>query len=149
MAVPAGAQSNASLEPLETYTLYGMHGNFLGSTIAPDGCNMKGDGKPEVLLSDWGWKRNGNQVGAAYIVSWEDFAKAEKKPLPIDDQDLGVTRIEHDTQLQAPMLGFESACLGNINGDQYDDAILSSHQKTDAPPVIFGQEDLDLSLIHI
>lgn len=141
VAAPAGAQSNASLEPLETYTLYGAPGNFLGATMSQTGCNMLGDETPEVFVTDWNWVRNGKKIGAGYGVTWENFKAAAEKPQPIDDEDVGVVRIENDSRSNSS-IGFSAACLGDTNGNGFDDIVMNDFQASTAT-VVFGDEDLD------
>lgn len=141
VAVPAGAQSNASLEPLETYTLYGAPGNFLGATMSQTGCNMLGDETPEVFVTDWNWVRNGKKIGAGYGVTWENFKAAAEKQQPIDDEDVGVVRIENDSRSNSS-IGFSAACLGDTNGNGFDDIVMNDFQASTAT-VVFGDEDLD------
>lgn len=145
--VQAEAQTKSGLKPLHTYSLLGAPGNTLGASMAGSGCNMLGDTRPEVFVQDWGWERKDKTLGAGYAVTWENFKKAKDEPQFIDDEDNGVVRIEQSTEYDMSLMGFEVACLGDTNGNGFDDAIFTDYINSSAP-VVFGSENLDTTSLE-
>lgn len=115
--------------------------------MAPTGCNLLGDGRPELFVQDWMWQREGKRLGAGYGVTWENFKQAGDGSKPIDDEDLGVVRLEQSTQYQSSLMGFSVACLGDTNGNGYDDVVFSDYINSVAP-VVFGDKNLDTTSLQ-
>ena len=142
-ATAAGAPDGDSpLAPKAVYTLTGQPGSGLGADTAVAGCDVNGDGKPEVVGTSWWWSRGRHaRIGAAYTVGWPTW-KTATSPQPIDDEDLGARRVEGSVDSPIGLFAFSTDCLGDTNGDGVDDMVFSDYAMHRAV-VVYGDKKFE------
>lgn len=121
--------------PTEILTWEGTSETSLGSWLSTNPCDVTGDGKPDLVTSDWMWERGPRGgIGTAYVLPNTPSLQTGF----IDDPDTGVRRVEGPEGTK--LTGFTVECLGDVNGDGKDDIGISDFFKGRLW-VVFGDAD--------
>ena len=122
--------------PAELLRYVGDASSATGSALANGTCDVNGDEADDLVVGAWFWdKAPTNNIGAAYVLL--GGAGVQGKPLA-DPAAAGAVRIDGPAVANSTV-GFAVGCLGDVNGDGFDDIAISHYidQKTF---VVFGAE---------
>lgn len=140
MALPAqNAQAQPSPEtggPAELLRFTGDPSSATGNAVSNGVCDVNGDGVDDAVVGAWFWdKGSTNNVGAAYVVLGGKDARGGDLA---DPAAAGAVRIDGYKANDA--VGFSVGCLGDVNGDGYDDFGIGDYINNRAF-VIFGAKN--------
>lgn len=117
-ALPGAAAPESDPAPGALRVWTGAEDSTVGTAIASESCDVTGDGKPDLLTSDWLWERAPyGQIGAVYVIP-NGTPSGD-----LDDPTTGITRIE-GLQREDVSVGFRLNCAGDVNGDGFDDVLI-------------------------
>lgn len=135
-ALPAQADpSPRGAGPAELLRYVGDPVSATGSAISNGPCDVNGDRRDDAVVGAWGWDKGVNNVGAAYVVLGDDSARGGSLG---DPSGVGAVRI--DGYQEGDATATSVACLGDVNGDSYDDIGIGDWVNNRAF-VIFGAEE--------
>ncbi|MBN8865944.1 MAG: FG-GAP repeat protein, partial [Solirubrobacterales bacterium] len=133
--------------PTELVRYHGDGSSATGAALAnAERCDVNGDGLDDAVVGAWFWdKAPLSNIGAAYVIPGTDSAKGGSLNNPAA---AGAVRID-GPQIANAFVGFAVGCLGDVNGDGFDDIGISYYTAQKAY-VVFGAEDftaVDLGLL--
>ncbi|WP_300679283.1 VCBS repeat-containing protein [Nocardioides sp.] len=141
-AAAFAADPAASTTPATHLLAYsGESGGAIGALSATS-CDVNGDGLDDTVAGDQNWNRPGyDQVGAGYV-----FLGSESPSTgDVADPTSGAIRIDGPSIVpptSKPWVGGSVSCLGDINGDGYDDLALGSTGRGFAQvAIVLGQKE--------
>ena len=105
-----------------------------GNSVSNGDCDVNGDDFNDAVVGAWFWdKAPTNNIGAAYVLfGGKGVAGGDLS----DPADVGAVRIDGPSVASASV-GFSVGCLGDVNGDGYDDLGVGDYLENRAI-VIFG-----------
>ncbi|HEX5609132.1 MAG TPA: integrin alpha [Solirubrobacterales bacterium] len=132
------AASAAAESPFTLQRWIGPNSSATGASLGTGECDVNGDGLDDALVNTWFWDKPTptgtiNNVGGAFVV----FGKRE-----IAGGDLvppassGAVRID-GPPIANSFAGFAVACIGDINGDGFEEVAIS-HFDAEKAYVVFG-----------
>lgn len=127
----APAEDGAGSDALRVWT--GPQGSTVGTAITAESCDFTGDGRPDLITSDWLWERAPfEDIGAVYVIP------NGTESGQLDDPTTGITRIE-GPQREGVSVGFRINCAGDVNGDGFDDVLVDEGDSSRVW-VVFGTD---------
>lgn len=124
------APASAAPETLPVTALEwaGESGGMFGTAASRSSCDVNGDGTADTVIGDWGWDRPGaSNVGAAYVLTGRAALDGGEVGDPTDS---GAIRIDGPSSPSSALVGWSVSCLGDVNGDGFDDLALGSGSRT-------------------
>lgn len=139
--------SLASAAPTELIRYHGDGSSATGAALANAGrCDVNGDGYSDAVVGAWFWdKAPLSNIGAAYVILGSPGPKGGSLNNP---SSADAVRIDGPSVANA-FVGFAVGCLGDVDGDGYDDVGIS-HYTAQKAFVVFGDEEfspVDLGLL--
>jgi hypothetical protein len=140
-------QAFAAGQPSELLRYHGDGSSATGAALgSSDKCDVNDDDFEDAVVGAWFWDKAplGN-IGAAYVILGSEDANGGSLNNPTDRN---AVRIDGPSTANA-FVGFAVGCLGDVNGDGFDD-IAISHYTAQKAYVVFGAEDftaVDLGLL--
>lgn len=121
----AGAQSAvAADDPASQIFWRGEASSATGSSMSSSPCDVDGDERDDIVVGSWFWdKAPDSNVGGAYVLLGADDPQGGDLA---DPAGAGAVRIDGPRRSGA-VTGFSTSCLGDIDGDGYDDIALSEY----------------------
>lgn len=114
----------------------GDNSSATGAAISNGQCDVNGDGRDDAVVGAWFWDKGAaNNVGAAYVLLGSTEAQAK---VLADPAAAGAVRI--DGYKAGDSVGISVGCLGDVNGDGFDDIGIGDYINNRAF-VIFGAEN--------
>lgn len=142
------AADAAEAEPPSQFQLdwQGESGGALGYASSRVGCDVNGDGFSDTVSGDWGWDRPGYaNTGAGYVLLGSaGIVGGATETGGIANPDSGAVRIDGPsvTVTGGAWVGWSVSCLGDVNGDGYDDIALGSGSRNyQQVSIILGRAD--------
>jgi len=137
----------ASAAPTELLRYYGDGSSATGAALGnAKKCDVNGDGYDDAVVGAWFWdKAPLSNIGAAYVILGSEDPKGGSLNSPAA---ANAVRID-GPELANAFVGFAVGCLGDVNGDGFDDVGIS-HYTAQKAYVVFGAEDfsgVDLGLL--
>jgi len=137
----------ASAAPTELLRYYGDGSSATGAALGnAEKCDVNGDGFDDAVVGAWFWdKAPLANVGAAYVILGSENPQGGSLNNPAAAH---AVRIDGPAVANA-FVGFAVGCLGDVNGDGFDDVGIS-HYTAQKAYVVFGAEDftpVDLGLL--
>lgn len=121
--------------PAELLRLTGDPSSATGNAVSNGVCDVNGDDLDDAVVGAWFWDKGAtSNVGAAYVVLGGEDARGGDLA---DPASAGAIRI--DGYKANDSVGFSVGCLGDVNGDGFDDFGIGDYINNRAF-VIFGAE---------
>lgn len=136
-ALPAQAlPSPETGGPAELLRYTGDPASGTGNAVSNGVCDVNGDGVDDAVVGAWFWDKGAtSNVGAAYVVLGGESASGGDLA---DPTAAGAVRIDGYKANDA--VGFSVGCLGDVNGDGFDDFGIGDYINNRAF-VIFGAKN--------
>ncbi len=124
-----------ALDGSNGFRLDGASGDYSGSSVSDAG-DVNGDGFGDVIIGAQISEQNGHNSGTSYVV----FGKGSdfNAVLELDNLD-GSNGFQLTGSYEGDQLGFSVSGAGDVNGDGFDDVIVSSAPYDDSCYVVFGK----------
>lgn len=124
----------------------GESGGTLGYASSRVACDVNADGYGDTVTGDWGWDRPGyTNTGAAYVLlGGPNAVGGESASGGIANPDSGAVRIDGPAVAvsSGAWIGWAVSCLGDVNGDGYDDIALGSGNRAyQKVTIVLGKKD--------
>lgn len=129
LALPSGAagatdSARADAPPVSDVTWRGEPSSGTASTMSSTPCDVNADGFDDAVVGAWFWDKGAlSNIGGGYVLLGS--ADPEGGDLT-DPTSAGAVRIDGPDRAGATV-GFSVSCLGDVNGDGYDDIALSEY----------------------
>ncbi|MFC5010537.1 Ig-like domain repeat protein [Nocardioides plantarum] len=134
-----GAGRAAALGPTELLRWQGDVSSATGNALATGRCDVDGDDRADLVVGAWFWdKAPLTNVGATYVILGADDVHGASLSSP---SAAGAVRIDGPAVASATT-AFAVGCLGDVNGDGFDDLGISYYVAQKAY-VVLGSEDFD------
>ncbi|MFT4264789.1 MAG: Ig-like domain repeat protein [Nocardioides sp.] len=134
---PAADAADTDGRPTELLRWQGDVSSATGAALAQGPCDVNGDGYDDTTVGAWFWdKADKSNIGATYVLLGSDHVNGTSLANPTT---AGAVRIDGPETANA-FTGFAVGCLGDVNGDGYDD-IGISHYTAEKVYVVLGAED--------
>ena len=136
-ALPAQADpSPATGGPAELLRFVGDPDSGTGNSLGSGPCDVDGDGFDDAVVASWFWDRGETaaNMGAAYVL----LGGADANGASLADPS-SADAVRIDGPEAGAAVAFSVACLGDVNGDGFDDIAIGDYVKNRAF-VIFGAE---------
>lgn len=137
-ALPAQSLPDPSTGgPAELLRLVGDPSSATGNAVSNGACDVNGDGDDDAVVGAWFWDKgaSGANMGAAYVL----LGGADAHGASLADP-TGADAVRIDGPAADAKVGFSVGCLGDVNGDGYDDIGIGDYLQNRAF-VIFGAAD--------
>lgn len=135
-ALPAHADpSPATGGPAELLRFVGDPASGTGNAVSNGPCDVNGDGADDAVVGAWFWDKGAaSNVGAAYVLLGGTEVRGGALSDPAAS---GAIRI--DGYQEGDATGISVGCLGDVNGDGFDDIGIGDYINNRAF-VIFGEK---------
>lgn len=132
----AAPDPGAGAKPAELLRYTGDASSATGNAVSNGRCDVDGDGRDDLVVGAWFWdKTPTNNIGAAYVLLGDDAVQSASLS---DPAAANAVRIDGPTD-DPRSIGFSVGCLGDVNGDGFDDIGIGDYQDNRAV-VVFGAE---------
>lgn len=130
--------------PTELVRYFGDGSSATGAAMGNGACDVNGDGFDDVVVGAWFWdKAPLDNIGAAYVLLGGNNVRGGSLN---DPAAAGAVRID-GPNTKGAFVGFSVGCLGDVNGDGYDDIGISYYDNQQIYVVLgaeeFGSVNLD------
>jgi len=135
--IPAADTTVAPGTPTDLVRYFGDGSSATGAAMGNGACDVNHDGFDDVVVGAWFWdKAPLDNIGAAYVLLGGDNVRGGSLN---DPASAGAVRID-GPNTKGAFVGFSVGCLGDVNGDGFDDIGISYYDNQQIY-VVLGAKD--------